>query len=81
MLVWCKGHPTYSALLDDKPKEKKEMMKKYAEFVAEYCTCERPEDDIVREDKIIIGDRVKEVSINFQKHSRFQRVSFYSIRY
>jgi hypothetical protein len=69
MLVWCKGHPTYSALLDDKPKEKKEMMKKYAEFVAEYCTCERPEDDIVREDKIIIGDRVKEVSINFQKHS------------
>ena len=76
MLVWCKGHPTYSALLDDKPAEKKKMMKKYAEFVAEYCTCERPADDIVREEKVIIGDSVKEVSINFQKHSHRKNCKF-----
>jgi len=69
MLVWCKGHPTYSALLDEKPEEKKAMMKKYAEYVAEYCSCARPEDDIVKEDKVIIGDKAKVVSINYQKHS------------
>jgi len=76
MLTWNSHHPVYRGDLDDDPVEKQKMSEKYSKFVQEYCTCARPDNEIVEEETIYIDNMPKRVNINFQLHSHRQNCLF-----